>query len=120
EVAAELERSAGRAQARGGVAAAAAFLERAALLTADPARWAGRALAAAQAKLQAGASGAARDLLAMAEAGPLSDLEQARLELVRAPLVSAPSRGGGCPPPVPPGPRRAGAVDHQPAPPPPP
>ena len=97
DVAAELERSAGRAQARGGVAAAAAFLERAALLTGDPARRAGRALAAAQAKVQAGASGAARDLLAMAEAGPLSDLEQARLELARARLVSATSRGGDAP-----------------------
>jgi DNA-binding CsgD family transcriptional regulator len=97
EVAAELERSAGRAQARGGVAAAAAFLERAALLTGNPARRAGRALAAAQAKVQAGAAGAARDLLAMAEAGPLSDLEQARLELVRARLVSATSRGGDAP-----------------------
>ena len=72
EVAAELERSAGRAQARGGVAASAAFLERAALLTGDPARRAGRALTAAQAKVQAGAAGAAQDLLAMAEAGPLS------------------------------------------------
>ncbi|HEY1001713.1 MAG TPA: AAA family ATPase, partial [Streptosporangiaceae bacterium] len=97
EVAAELERSAGRAQARGGVAAAAAFLERAALLTGDPVRRAGRALAAAQAKVHAGASGAARDLLAMAEAGPLSDLEQARLELVQARLVSATSRGGDAP-----------------------
>jgi DNA-binding CsgD family transcriptional regulator len=97
EVAAELERSAGRAQARGGLAAAAAFLERAALLTGNPARRAGRALAAAQAKVHAGAAGAARDLLAMAEAGPLSDLEQARLELVRARLVSATSRGGDAP-----------------------
>src|SRR5262249_19479618 len=97
EVAAELERSAGRAQARGGVAAAAAFLERAALLTGGPARWAGRALAAGQATLEAGASGAGRDLLAMAEAGPRSDLEQARLELVRARLVSATSRGGDAP-----------------------
>jgi DNA-binding CsgD family transcriptional regulator len=97
DVAAELERSAGRAQARGGVAAAAAFLERAALLTGDPARRAGRALAAAQVKVQAGASGAARNLLAIAETGPLSDLEQARMELVRARLASATSRDGEAP-----------------------
>ena len=97
DVAAELERSAGRAQARGGVAAAAAFLERAALLTGDPARRAGRALAAAQAKIQAGASGAAQGLLAIAETGPLSALEQARMELVRARLASATSRDGEAP-----------------------
>ena len=97
EVAAELERSAGRAQARGGVAAAAAFLERAALLTGDPARRAGRALAAAQAKVQAGASGAAQGLLAIAETGPLSDLEQARMELVRARLASANRRDAEAP-----------------------
>jgi DNA-binding CsgD family transcriptional regulator len=97
EVAAELERSAGRAQARGGVAAAAAFLERAALLTSDPARRTRRALAAAQAKIQAGAAGAAQDLLAIAETGPTSDLEQARIELVRARLASAISRDGEAP-----------------------
>ena len=70
EVAAELERSAGRAQARGGVAAAAAFLQRAVALTVDPARRAERALAAAQASFQAGAFDAALGLLATAEAGP--------------------------------------------------
>ena len=68
EVAAELEHSAGRAQARGGLAAAAAFLERSVLLTVDPARRAERILAAAQANLQAGAFGPALELLATAEA----------------------------------------------------
>jgi DNA-binding CsgD family transcriptional regulator len=84
DVAAELERSAGRAQARGGFAAAAGFLERAAVLTPDPAKRTARALAAAQAKVQAGALDAGLDLLAMAEAGPLGELERARADLVRA------------------------------------
>ena len=70
-VAAELEQCAGRAQRRGGLAAAAAFLERSAGLTVDPARRAQRTLAAAQAKLQAGALDAALCLLAMAQAGSL-------------------------------------------------
>jgi len=83
EVAAELERSAGRAQARGGLAAAAAFLERSVLLTADPARHAERALAAAQASLQAGAFGKALDLLATAEAGALDEFQRARIDLTR-------------------------------------
>ena len=74
----ELERSAGRAQARGGLAAAAAFLQRAVALTGDPARRADRALAAAEASLQAGAFDAARGLLAAAEAGPLDELQRAR------------------------------------------
>ena len=78
EVALELERSAGRAQARGGLAAAAAFLQRAVALTGDPARRADRALAAAQASLRAGAFDVARGLLAAAEAGPLDELQRAR------------------------------------------
>ena len=87
DVAAELERSAGRAQARGGFAAAAAFLERAAVLTPDPAARTARALAAAQAKVQAGALDAGIDLLAIAEAGPLGELERARADLVRAQIA---------------------------------
>ena len=83
EVASELERSAGRAQARGGLAAAAAFLRRSVALTRDPARRADRALAAAQASLHAGAFDAALELLAAAEAGPLDELQRARVELLR-------------------------------------
>ena len=83
DVAAELELCAGRAQARAGLAGAAAFLERATLLTSDPALRARRALAAAAARIEAGALGAARELLAIAEAGPLGDLERAHLDLVR-------------------------------------
>jgi DNA-binding CsgD family transcriptional regulator/tetratricopeptide (TPR) repeat protein len=89
EVAAELERSAARAQARGGLAAAAAFLERAVALTADPARHAERILAAAQASLQAGAFSKAVDLLATAEAGPLDDFQRARAGLLRGHVVFA-------------------------------
>ena len=70
DVAAELERSAGRAQARGGLAAAAAFLERAAALTLEPARRADRAFAAARANHLAGAPDAALGLLGIAESGP--------------------------------------------------
>ena len=75
DVALELERSAGRAQARGGLAAAAAFLQRAVALTADPTRRADRALAAAQASLGAGTFDVARGLLATAEVGPLDELQ---------------------------------------------
>ena len=89
EVAAELECSAGRAQARGGVAAAAAFLQRSAELTADPARRAERALAAAQASFQAGAFEAALALLATAEASPLDELRGAPGDLLRGHLALA-------------------------------
>ena len=98
DVAAELERSAGRARARGGLAAGAAFLERAAELTPDPKRRAQRALAAAQGKHQAGAPDAALRLLAMAEAGPLDELEQARAQLLHAQITFATTRGRDAPP----------------------
>jgi DNA-binding CsgD family transcriptional regulator len=98
EVAAELEQSAGRAQRRGGLAAAAAFLERSAGLTLDPARRAQRALAAAQAKHQAGALDAALGLLAMAQIGPLDELQRARGDLLRAQIAFASSHGRDAPP----------------------
>jgi DNA-binding CsgD family transcriptional regulator len=98
EVAAELERSAGRAQARGGLAAAAAFLQRAVALTVDPARRAERALAAAQASLRAGAFDAALGLLATAEAGPLDEFQRARVDLLRAHIAFASSLGSDAPP----------------------
>ena len=97
-VAAELESSAGRAQARGGLAAAAAFLERATELTPDPPRRAARALAAAQAKVRAGAFEAAVNLLDAAEAGPLDEFQRARVDLLRAQLAFAANRGGDAPP----------------------
>jgi DNA-binding CsgD family transcriptional regulator len=93
EVAAELERSAGRAQARGGIAAAAAFLRRAAELSSDPTRRAERAFNAAQASLQAGAFDVALGLLAGVEEGPLDDFQRACVDLARAQLAFASNRG---------------------------
>ncbi|SDU68559.1 helix-turn-helix transcriptional regulator [Jiangella alkaliphila] len=93
-VAAELERSAGRAQSRGGVAAAAAFLERAAELTPDPVRRGVRAIAAARAKLRAGAPDTAHALLATAQLGPLDELHRAQVARLRAQITSVRRRGG--------------------------
>jgi DNA-binding CsgD family transcriptional regulator len=98
DVASELERSAGRAQARGGLAAAAAFLERAAALTPEPSRRAQRALAAAQAKHQAGAFDAALRLVAIAESGPLTELQRAQVDLLRGQIEFAVNRGRDAPP----------------------
>jgi DNA-binding CsgD family transcriptional regulator len=98
DVAAELERSASRALSRGGLTAAAAFLERSAMLTLDPAQRAARALAAARAKSRAGAFDAALELLAVAEAGPLTDLQHAHADLIRAQLAFITSRGAEAPP----------------------
>jgi DNA-binding CsgD family transcriptional regulator len=97
-VAAELERSAGRARARGGLAAGAAFHERAVELTPDPRRRAQRALLAAKSKHQAGASDAALRLLAIAQAGPLDEMEQARAQLLYAQVTFAMTRGRDAPP----------------------
>lgn len=94
EAAADLERSAGRARARGGLAASAAFMDHAARLTPEPAARAGRALEAAFAMHEAGVSEAASELLTLAVAGPLNPLQQARLELLRARIAFQKARGG--------------------------
>jgi DNA-binding CsgD family transcriptional regulator len=100
-VAAELERSAGRARARGGLVAAAAFLERSVMLTAEPGRRAERTLAAAQANLQAGAFDKALELLAMAEgegSGPLDEFSSARMDLLRGQIAFSSGLGSDAPP----------------------
>ena len=100
EVAIELERSAGRAQARGGLAAAAAFLERAALLTVDPARHGERILAAAQTSMQAGAFGKALEMLSIVEitgSESLDELASARVDLLRGQIAFASSASGDAP-----------------------
>ncbi len=96
EVAVELERSAARARARGGMAASAAFLERATALTLDPYSRGRRAVAAAQAKQSAGASAAALRMLAAAETGPLDELQLAQCDLLRAHIAYL-GRGGDAP-----------------------
>ena len=98
DVASELERSADRAQARGGLAAAAAFLEEATRLTLDPARRTERALSAARAKHEAGAPEAALALLAAVEAGPMDELQRARVDLVRGQIAFVFNPGSDVPP----------------------
>jgi DNA-binding CsgD family transcriptional regulator len=93
QVAEELERSAGRAQSRGGLAAAAAFLERAAMLTPEPGRRAERMFAAAGAKRDAGALDAALGLLVAVEAGALDALRTAEVEHLRGQIALERGRG---------------------------
>ncbi len=92
-VAAELARSAGRAQARGGLVAAAAYLDRAAVLTPDPSRRAQRLLDAARAKRDAGALDAALDLLVAADAGPPDELRAAEAQHLRGQVALEQRRG---------------------------
>ena len=94
DVAAELERSAGRAQARGGLAAVAAFLERAAALTPGSAQRAQRRLAAAGAKRDAGDLEGALELLVDIDAGASDELTPARVELLRGQIALEQRRGG--------------------------
>jgi len=98
DVAEDLERSAARAQARGGFAAAASFLERSAALSVEPTKRAGRALAAATAKHQAGAVDDAVALLEQAETGALDDVQRAQAEVLRARIAFATNRGNDAPP----------------------
>ena len=98
DVASLLEHSAARAQARGGLAAAAAFLHRATELTPEPARRAGRALSAARVKYQAGITDDALRLLSVAEAGPLDELQRAQADLLHAQIAFAVDRGGDAAP----------------------
>ena len=93
-VAEELARSAGRAQERGGLAATAAFLERAALLTPDPDRRAQHLLTAAWAKRDAGAPEAALGLLIAVDAGPPDALRTAEAEHLRGRIASDQVRAG--------------------------
>ena len=97
DVATELERSADRAQARGGLAAAAAFLERASDLTPDLPRRGRRALAAAQARYHAGTPDASLRLLVLAEASPLSELQRAEVDVLRARIAFTMNRGRDAP-----------------------
>jgi DNA-binding CsgD family transcriptional regulator len=98
EVARELIDSASRARARGGTAAAAAFLERAVTFTPDAGERASRALTAAEVKLEAGDLSAAGSLLAAADAGPLDELGQARAQRVHAQIAFDARRGSDAPP----------------------
>jgi DNA-binding CsgD family transcriptional regulator len=106
DVAQELLDSAARAQSRGGIAAAAAFMDRAVTFTSDPAQRANRALGAARAKFEAADFLAAQSLLATADAGPLDELGGAQLQRMRARLAFDLRRGSDAPPLL------AGAARH--------
>jgi DNA-binding NarL/FixJ family response regulator len=97
-VAAALEQSASRAQARGGLAAAAAFLHRSVVLSGDPKQRVRRALAAAQASLHAGIFEGALELLALVEAWTPDELQMAHVELLRGQIAFASSMGPTAPP----------------------
>src|SRR6201995_807082 len=97
EVAAELEQAAGRAQARGGLAAAAPFLARAAALTPELSRRGQRALAAARTAYEAGALSDALALLRTAEESA-DEVQRCHVHLLRAQIEFASHRGSDAPP----------------------
>ncbi len=98
DVAAELESSAGRARARGGIAAAAAFLSRAVALTPDPLERGRRAVAAAEAAISSGSPNDALELLSVAERSPLDEGLRAQVDLIRAVVAFSLNRGSDAPP----------------------
>ena len=98
DVASELENSAGRARARGGIAAAAAFLSRAVALTPDPLERGRRAVAAAEATMSAGSPNEALPLLSLAEQSPLDEGLRIEIDLVRAGVAFSLNRGSDAPP----------------------
>ena len=98
EVAVELLDCAGSAERRGGIAAAAAFFERAVTLTPDPGERASRALTAARAKFEAGDFAAAESMLATASEGPLDELGQAQVQRMSAQIAFDLRRGRDAPP----------------------
>ena len=110
-IAAELAHSASRAESRAGLAAAAAFLARAAELTPDPTQRVRRAVDAALANVQAGAIETARRLVTIARDGPIDELQRARIELVRSQLAFAASKGSDATPLLLTAARRLEAVD---------
>ena len=108
----ELERSAARAQARGGQPAAAAFLERAVDLTLDPALRAERALAAAEARFLAGSAEDALRLARVAEHGPLKPIHGVRIDVLRGRVAVIQRRAGDAPPLLLAAARRLEALDR--------
>jgi DNA-binding CsgD family transcriptional regulator len=98
DIALQLERSAGRAQGRGGLAAAAAFLQRSVALSGDPVQRGRRALVAAQASVHAGDFDGALGMLAKAEVGTLDELQMAGVELLRGEIAFGSSMGSTAPP----------------------
>jgi hypothetical protein len=111
-VADALERSAARAQARGGQAATAAFLERAVDLTLDPGRRAERALAAAEAKYLAGSAEDALRLAGVAERGPLDEFRAVRVDVLRGRVATMQRRSRDAPPLLLGAARRLDLFDH--------
>jgi hypothetical protein len=97
DVATQLERAAHRVQARAGLAAAAAFMQRSAALTAAPGRARSALWRLPTAHLHAGAFDTALGLVAEAEAAAGDDLQRARVEQLRGQVDRASNSGREAP-----------------------